>query len=41
MVSFEIREAETYGDFVRTWQRDVLTEQPISLEEARNRNPHH
>lgn len=38
MVSFEIQEVKNYDDFVRTWQRDALTEQSISLEEARDRD---
>lgn len=38
MVSFEIQEVENYDDFVRTWQRDALTKQSVSLEEARDRD---
>lgn len=38
MVNFEIQAVENYDDFVRTWQRDALTEQSISLEEARDRD---
>lgn len=38
MVNFEIQEVKNYDDFVRTWQSDALTEQSVSLKEARDRD---